>query len=243
MAIYERLAIAWEERVGNLDRAADAYEQLLAIDPRNHPAYHLLARLYKQANDHEAVVETYRRHIAAMPDVETQLELYVAMGQVFETQLHDAHRAIQTYNEALTLDGRELRALDGLGRLYEDGAAWDHAVEVLGRLVDLADDMHKPELYWRMGRIQFTELGRADAAEASLLRAPRDRARPHAVDGGADDAVRASRGLAEGRADDAARRELLRGRGRQGAPARRGCEHLRARAARRRAGQAGATRR
>ncbi|HET9990580.1 MAG TPA: tetratricopeptide repeat protein, partial [Kofleriaceae bacterium] len=80
------------------------------------------------------------------------------------------HRAIQTYNEALTLDSRELRALDGLGRLYEDGGAWDHAVEVLGRLVDLADDMHKPELYWRMGRIQFSELGNADAAEASLLR-------------------------------------------------------------------------
>ena len=171
VAIYERLALAWEERVGNLDRAAEAYEHLLAIDPRNHPAYHLLARLYKDANKYEKLVETYRNHIGAMPDVETQLELFVAMGTVFETQLHDVHRAIQTYNEALVLDHREIRALDGLGRLYEDGGAWDHAVEVLGRLVDLADDGHKPELYWRIGKIQFTELGRANDAEASLLRA------------------------------------------------------------------------
>ncbi|HEY6034933.1 MAG TPA: tetratricopeptide repeat protein, partial [Kofleriaceae bacterium] len=170
VAIYERLALAWEERVGNLDRAAEAYESLLATDPRNHAAYHLLARLYKDANKPEQLVATYRNHIAAMPDVETQLELYVLMGQVFETQLHDVHRAIQTYNEALTLDGREIRALDGLGRLYEDGAAWDHAIDVLGRLVDLADDGHKPELYWRMGCIQFGELGNAEAAEASLLR-------------------------------------------------------------------------
>jgi len=171
VAIYERLALAWEERVGNLDRAAEAYEHLLAIDPRNHGAYHLLARLYKDANKPAKLVETYRNHIAAMPDVETQLELYVLMGQIYETQLHDVHGAIDTYNEALTLDGREIRALDGLGRLYEDGASWTHAVDVLGRLVDLADDSHKPELYWRIGRIQFAELGNADAAEASLLKA------------------------------------------------------------------------
>jgi tetratricopeptide (TPR) repeat protein len=170
VAIYERLALAWEERVGNLDRAADAYEQLLAIDRRNHPAYHLLARLYKQANKPDALVETYRNHIAAMPDVETQLELYVAMGQVFETELHDVHRAIETYNEALVLDGGEARALDGLGRLYEGAGAWDHAVNVLARIVELADDALKAELYWRIGRIQSTELGDVDGAEASFLR-------------------------------------------------------------------------
>ncbi|MEO8841998.1 MAG: hypothetical protein ABI591_30220 [Kofleriaceae bacterium] len=169
VAIYERLAVAWEERLGNLDRAAEAYEHLLAIDPRNHAAYHLLARLYRQANKPDAVVDTYRNHVAARPDVATQLELYVAMGHAYETQLHDVERAIEAYNDALILDGREPRALEGLARLYDSAGAWDHAIDVLGRLVEL-DDAPTAELYCRMGRIQATELRDAAAAEASFLR-------------------------------------------------------------------------
>ena len=169
VAIYERMAVAWEERLGNLDRAAEAYEQMLAIEPRNHAAYHLLARLYRQAGKPEALVATYRNHLAAMPDVATQIELNVAMARSYESELHDVERAIEAYNNALILDGRELRALDGLAKLYDAVGAWDHAIDVLGRLVEL-DDTRKAELYCRIGRIHATELGNAEAAEASFLR-------------------------------------------------------------------------
>jgi golgin subfamily B member 1 len=169
VAIYERMAVAWEERLGKLDRAAEAYEKMLAIDARNHAAYHLLARLYRQAGKPEALVANYRNHLAAMPDTATQIELYVAMARAYETELHDVERAIQAYNDALILDGREARALVGLARLYDDVGAWDHAIDVLGRLVEL-DDTRKAELYCRMGRIQAAELRDAQAAEASFLR-------------------------------------------------------------------------
>jgi golgin subfamily B member 1 len=169
VAIYERLAVAWEERLGNLDRAAEAYENVLAIDRRNHAAYHLLARLYRQAGKPEALVENYRNHIAAMPDVATQIELSVAIGQTYETQLHDVESALQAYNDALSLDGREARALEGLARLYDDVGAWDQAVDALGRLVEL-DDTRKAERYCRMGRIQASELRDGNRAEASFLR-------------------------------------------------------------------------
>ncbi|HEY1817062.1 MAG TPA: tetratricopeptide repeat protein [Kofleriaceae bacterium] len=170
VALYERMAGAWEERFGDLERAADAYEKIVALDPRNHAAYHLLARLYQQAGKYEALVETYRSHIAAATDVATRIELYISMGQVFETQLHDAERAVHAYNEALSFDADEEHALDGLGRLYEQAGEWGHAVAVLGRVVQLCDDARKPELYWRLGRMQYAELGDAEGAEASLLR-------------------------------------------------------------------------
>ncbi len=171
VALYERMAAAWEERFGDLDRAAQAYENVLAIDSRNHAAYHLLARLYQQARKYEALVETYRNHIMATPDVATRIELHVAMGQVYETQLHEIDRAIQAYNDALSIDADDAQALDGLGRLYEQAGEWDHAISVLARLVQLCDDTRKQQdVYWRMGRIQYGQLGDADGAEASFLR-------------------------------------------------------------------------
>ena len=135
ISLYERIASTYEERFGDLRRAADAYEQIIEIDARNYAAYHLLARLYQQLGNHEALVETHRKHIAATTDVPTRIELYVAMGQVYATKLRDLDRAIEAYNDALALDPSEPHALEALADLYEQLGEWDHAIDMLGRVV------------------------------------------------------------------------------------------------------------
>jgi len=170
IGLYERIAAAWEERLGKLDRAAEAYEAILALDPRNATAHHLLARLHKQAGNHAALVETYRRHVDATADVATQIELNVAMGKVYAGSLREVDRAIEAYNDALALDGAQPDALDALAKLYDQLGESTHAYDVLTRLVDVAGDARKPELYWRIGTIQIGQLGDPDGAEASLLR-------------------------------------------------------------------------
>src|SRR6185503_3908385 len=99
------------------------------------------------------------------------IELYVAMGQVYEVQLGEVDRAIEAYNDVLAFDPNELRALDALGRLYEKISEWDRAIDISSHLVTLIDDPRKQvELYSRMGRIQYGQLGDAEGAEANLLR-------------------------------------------------------------------------
>ena len=102
MSLYERMAAAWEERFGKLDRAAEALEKIVAIDNRNYGAYRELARLYQSAGKYEALVETYRNHIMATSDVATRIELYVAMGMVYEVELKEVDRAIEAYNDVLS---------------------------------------------------------------------------------------------------------------------------------------------
>ena len=171
ISLYERIAATHEERFGKLERAADAYEQIIAIDARNYAGYHLLARLYQQIGDHEALVDTHRRHIAATTDAAARIELYVAMGQVYATRLRDQDRAIEAYRDALSLDPSEPHALEALADLYEQLGAWDHAVDMLGRGVQVSDAARRPVLCRRMGRSPSPELGEPGAAEASLLRA------------------------------------------------------------------------
>ncbi|NVB84939.1 MAG: tetratricopeptide repeat protein [Kofleriaceae bacterium] len=171
VSLYERMAAAWEERFGKLDRAAEALEKIVAIDSRNYSAYRELARLYQAAGKYEALVETYRNHIMATADVATRIELYVAMGQVYEVELKEVDRAIEAYNDVLSFDGDEIRALDALGRLYEKISEWDRAIDIMTHLVQLTSDVRRQvDLYWRMGRIQYGQLGDAEGAEANLLR-------------------------------------------------------------------------
>ncbi|MBC7976949.1 MAG: tetratricopeptide repeat protein, partial [Myxococcales bacterium] len=48
---------------------------------------------------------------------------------------------------------------------------WERAVEATAALVRISEDPRRQvDLYWRMGRIQYGQLGDADASEANLLR-------------------------------------------------------------------------
>ena len=169
-SLYERIATIWEERLGNLDRAAEAYEQVVAIAPRDQAAYHLLARLYQRTGNYEAVVDTYRRHLAAAPDVATRIGLYLAIGQVHDSHVVDVRGAAEAYGAVLSLDANHAQALESLARIYEKAGAWEQAMDVLARLVQVCDEKREQDLYWRMGRIQYAQLGHSDAAEANLQR-------------------------------------------------------------------------
>ncbi len=171
IALYERMAAAWEERFGKLDRAAESLEKIVAVDSRNFSAYRELARLYQQSGKWEALVETYRNHITYATDQQTKVDLFVAMGVTYEQNLGDIDRAVEAYVDVLQFDPNEQRALDALGRLYEKISEWDRAIEMMANLVRLADDPRRQvDLYWRMGRIQYGQLQDPDSAEANLLR-------------------------------------------------------------------------
>jgi tetratricopeptide (TPR) repeat protein len=171
VSLYERMAAAWEERFGKLDRAAEALEKIVALDGRNYGAYRELSRLYHQAGRWEALVETYRNHILNTSDVATRVDLYCAMGVVYERELQDFDRAIEAYTDVLGFDADEPRALDALGRLYEKISSWDRAIDAMSQLVVITEDGKKQvDLYHRIGRIQYGQLGDVAEAEANFVR-------------------------------------------------------------------------
>ncbi len=171
VSLYERMASAWEERFGKFDRAAECLEKIVAIDPRAFGAYRELARLYYQAGRWESLVETYRNHIMATTDAAQRIDLYCAMGAVYDQQLGDSDRAIEAYNDVMSFDADEPRALDALGRLYDKIQEWDRAIDVMGQLVRLTEDARRQvDLYYRMGRVLADELKDVESAEAHFLR-------------------------------------------------------------------------
>ncbi|MFT3698731.1 MAG: tetratricopeptide repeat protein [Kofleriaceae bacterium] len=164
ISIYEKIAAAYDERFGSAEQAADAYERILSLDGRNVAAYRLLARMYRQSGSYEALIETYHRQISSTADVDTRVELWVAIGEACEQLIQDSERAIDAYNAALALDGVDEKSLHALGRLYEQSGEWERAVDMLQR------QDKTPELCLRIGQIHYRQIGDASAAEASLLR-------------------------------------------------------------------------
>ena len=101
VALYERMAAAWEEHFAQARPRAEVLEKILLIDERNAKAYRELERLYRQERKWESLVETYRKHIAVDDRRDQRIDLYAKMGQVYEEELKDLDRAIEAYNDVL----------------------------------------------------------------------------------------------------------------------------------------------
>lgn len=171
IGLYERMASAWEERFGELDRAAECWEKIVSLDERNLGAYRELARLYRQEGKWDSLVDAYYRHIMATNDSAARVDLYCARGEVYEKELRDFDRAVESFNDVLSFDPDEPRALDALGRLYEKIEEWDRAIDVMSQLAQQTSDPNKQvDLQYRIGRI-YRRINEDEQAEQRFLHA------------------------------------------------------------------------
>ena len=176
----------WEDRLGDNDRAVDAYKEVLSVDPRNLPALTALDALYEKTGRMEEYLENLEHRLEVSPPEEDRvahvpedgddlggelrqarsrhrgagedpahrraqregvprpraalppgaqvgvagrhlpqaprrsrptpterIDLYTKMGQVYEQELRDLDRAIESYNDVLSRRGRSRRRAGG----------------------------------------------------------------------------------------------------------------------------------
>ncbi|MFH0899347.1 MAG: tetratricopeptide repeat protein, partial [Pseudomonadota bacterium] len=172
IGIYQRMAAAWETVFANLENTAACFEKILVLDERHTATHQELERLYRQERRWDLLVDTYRRHSLAMVDPAARIDLYCAMGQVYESELGDVDRAIEAYTDVLSFDPEEVRALEALGRLYERVEDWDRAIGIMINLVDSTGDVElRVRLHHRIGGILVEHLDDSTAAEERFLQA------------------------------------------------------------------------
>jgi len=163
--IAEALAIAMaHHRAGQLDLAEEIYRRVLAAEPGEAEALHLLGLITYQRGQHAAALDLVGRAIALRP---AEANYYNTQGEVYRALLRTTE-AIDCYRRAVKLNpdcvvahnnlGNTLR---GLGRADEALACYRQAI---GRKPDYADALVN------LGNA-CQDLGRLDEAVASYRRA------------------------------------------------------------------------
>src|SRR5206468_8485245 len=98
--------------------------------------------------------------------------IFTKMGHVYETERRVHHKAIESYNDVLSVEADHAEALAGLGNLYEETEQWDRAVEVMRRLIRIsADPKQKVDLNYRLGRIFDEQMKDPEPAQEYLVEA------------------------------------------------------------------------
>lgn len=138
-ALFQAAAI--EEDVLELPEAAIAvYKKILEIDEDDARALDALIKRYVGLSRWDDLLAAYSRKADLVADSEEKKGIYFEIGAVYERELHDTHRAIETYTRILELDPDERRALGRLDVLYAQSQNWQELLGILTRESEMCDD-------------------------------------------------------------------------------------------------------
>jgi tetratricopeptide (TPR) repeat protein len=125
------------------------------------------------------------------------------LGQVYDRELKDLTRAIETYQTILDLDPEDVTAIQALDRLYQQAGRWYDLLQILEREVELSSSSgetvslkHRIGVLWER---ELKDLGRAVEAYRDVLR----------LDGGHEPTLVALDGLVHGDAEPVLAAQVL----------------------------------
>ena len=189
-AIYFRMGEIYENELQDVEQAIETYTNVIDLDPEDLDAIQALDRLYVQAE----------RWYDLLPILERQVELTGStssdavgfrfrMGKLWEGDLGDLTRAVETYREVLGIDPTHEQTLQALNTLahgeeeaviaaqvlepiYEQAFEWEQLIDLLEVMIKHADDPYRRvELLHRIAGLYETQLDNGPQAFSAFSRA------------------------------------------------------------------------
>lgn len=123
VAIYHRLGGCYEA-TDNLDKARSAYEKALEHSQNDSKSLAGLLRVVTNAGQPQEIIKVRQRLIRSMNDGKARSMAMVALGDDWAEKFNDPHRAIDTYETALSHDPKNAQALQRIANLCAEMEDW-----------------------------------------------------------------------------------------------------------------------
>jgi tetratricopeptide (TPR) repeat protein len=166
IAYLEKIALIWEDRVGDARRAARTYEEILKLEPNRRGAILGLAQASLRHGDERTYAAALLEE-ARLAESETDaLALRTRAATVLAR--HDTARAQSIVAGVLAREPAHAAAQALSTRLHEEGGRWELAALSLQSRVEHASNDEKLPLYLALSQIEETRLKAPLKALATL---------------------------------------------------------------------------
>ena len=170
LAVKLRLQVGelWENRLGDNERALEAYREVLSVDPQNLPALKALEQLYLKTGRTEDYLEVLEHQLEVTPADRERVGLYLRMAKVWEEQPGRADRAIECLLQALEIDRMQLGVYRDIERLFRAERRWDALVDIYRRHIQVeTESQERTAIHLALGKLFEEELRDPDRAAES----------------------------------------------------------------------------
>ncbi|HEX4354468.1 MAG TPA: hypothetical protein VHZ95_16170, partial [Polyangiales bacterium] len=164
IALFDRIGLLLEKEFVNYEEAAEAFEQIVAIDSSHEAANIALVRLHRHLSRFEEVVDTLQRLANVTSDPMGKIELLLQAVRTFNVDIGSPERAMIVCERILEIDPEEPEALTELARLKSTAGDVASALTAIERLAEYEQEPRKQaEQYIRAGKL-LEESGDRDGA-------------------------------------------------------------------------------
>ncbi|MBK7581413.1 MAG: hypothetical protein IPI67_14520 [Myxococcales bacterium] len=129
--LFSAMAEVYSQEVGDVDRAIDAYQNIVDLDENNIEALDALSKLYEKQGDAARAIESMTRVADLTTDGTQRVEMYYRIGKSLDEKLSDRSQAQERFEMALDLDPTHLPTLAALRIIAVDEQDWDRAARYL----------------------------------------------------------------------------------------------------------------
>ena len=153
------------EEMNQVDDALTAYRAVYDADSENADALGALERLYRTTGRYADLLGIYEKRRDLTVDHQEKKAISYEIAKLYETEVKDLDKAIETYNVVLEDEPTDPRALAALDVLYRQLERWEPYADILRRRIELdATETELIDLKFRLG--QTLEKHTGDAAGA-----------------------------------------------------------------------------
>jgi len=166
--LYGLIAAVYAEEVGDVDRAIDAYRNIVDLDDTNVPALEALSKLYEKQGDAALAIESMTRVADLTTDGNQRVEMYYRIGKALDEKLGDRGQAQERFEMSLDLDPAHLPSLAALRTIAIDESDWDRAARYLEQeQLNTPTPRARAKLLVELGKLRDDMLGEHDLAVQS----------------------------------------------------------------------------
>lgn len=165
LAMIHRIAEIAEDRAAEPQLAFEWHQRALLMSPLDERSVGDTDRLAASLQNWEQLADTLATVLEERTDKETRVAVGRRLARIYEQELGDQQRAVDTHLFVLTADPADAETLENLDRIYTENGASEALQEVLARRAAAAEEVRdKVELSFRRGQVLENDLGRIDEA-------------------------------------------------------------------------------
>jgi tetratricopeptide (TPR) repeat protein len=161
------------EKLGQIERAGNAFKKALEIDANHEPSRRSLVRVLEATGDFEGAVDN-RQRLLPLLEGQAKFDTLVAIGEACRDKLKDPYQAIDAFLAASRMDAA-LPVTEALLGLYRETRQGQKAADVLAQLLRRpevqADASRAAKLHVTLAELLRDEVKDEGAAVAELEKA------------------------------------------------------------------------
>ncbi len=163
--LYGYIAQVFSDEVEDVEKAIEAYRNLIDLDEQNLPALEALSKLYEKQGDAPSAIDYMTRVADLTQDPKQRVESFYRIGKALDEKLGDRVAAQDRYELALDIDPSHIPTIAALRAIAMDNTDYDKAAKLIDQEQSYTQaPRQRARLLVELGRLREDQLGEHDAA-------------------------------------------------------------------------------